>query len=310
MTTHFATEETTGMRWACVFLVTTLLSAVATAQDPSAPALNYSDDLQRLPDISTEEVFTPPPNEPAAAEASDADMPVDFSVDEQTSTGIWQMAYWDPWEGSVELGLSGTEGNSETFNVRAGLKAKHKAEFLEKTIELTSIQKSAAGITTANTALADGRLVWSKPDSRWSYFIHSLVEYDEFKAFDCRVSADTGFGYQIIKSDVTKLLVRAGLAASQEIGGPNDELNPELLFGGEYERKFNDSNKISAKVDYYPSIDDFGDFRLNSQASWEIALSSDWGLSLKFSVIDRYDSTPSGAKSNDLDYSTLLIWSF
>jgi hypothetical protein len=31
---------------------------------------------------------------------------------------------------------------------------------------------------------------------------------------------------------------------------------------------------------------------------------------LKLSVIDRYDSTPQGARPNDLDYSTLLLWTF
>jgi hypothetical protein len=41
-----------------------------------------------------------------------------------------------------------------------------------------------------------------------------------------------------------------------------------------------------------------------------MALSKVWGLSLKLSVIDRYDSTPQGARPNDLDYSTLLIWVF
>jgi len=78
---------------------------------------------------------------------------------------FWDAAVWDPWEGSVELGLSGTEGNSETFNVRFGLKAKHKTPRLVRTLEITSIQKTAAGITTANTALIDGRLEWPMPNS-------------------------------------------------------------------------------------------------------------------------------------------------
>ena len=86
--------------------------------------------------------------------------------------------------------------------------------------------------------------------------------------------------------------------------------NPELLFGGEFKHKFNPTHSISGKVDYYPTVTDFGDYRLNSQASWEIALSAAWGMSLKLSVIDRYDSTPQGASPNDLDYSTLILWTF
>ena len=31
-------------------------------------------------------------------------------------------------------------------------------------------------------------------------------------------------------------------------------------------------------------------------------------LSIKLNVIDRYDSTPNGARPNDVDYALVLIW--
>jgi putative salt-induced outer membrane protein YdiY len=223
---------------------------------------------------------------------------------------VWQPAFWDPWEGNVELGLNGTDGNTETFNVRFGVTAKHKTDSLVQTFQLTSIQKRANGVTTANTALLDGRLEWPMAGSRWNYFMHSLLEHDQFKAFTYRISADTGFGYDFIKSDATTLLGRAGISMSREIGGTNDVTKPELLFGGEYKHKFNDTHNISAKIDAFPNLENFGDIRVNSQAAWEMALSKIWGLSLKLSVIDRYDSTPQGARPNDIDYSTLLLWAF
>jgi putative salt-induced outer membrane protein YdiY len=229
---------------------------------------------------------------------------------EEPGWHVWSPAFWDPWEGSVELGMNGTEGNSETFNVRFGMTAKHKTPTFVQTLQITSIQKSADGIVTANTALVDGRLEWPMPESRWNYFIHGLWEYDEFKAFHYRVSGDTGLGYEFIQTDVTTLMGRSGVSVSHEVGGPENMWNPELLLGGELKHKFNPTHSISGKVDYYPTVTDWSNFRLNSQASWEIALSAAWGLSLKFSVIDRYDSTPEGARPNDLDYSTLLLWTF
>ena len=163
---------------------------------------------------------------------------------------------------------------------------------------------------TANTALSDGRLEWPMPNTPWNYFIHGLTEYDEFKAFNVRISGDTGFGYEWIQNDATTFITRTGLAFSHEIGGPDNTIHPELLFGGEYKHKFNATHTVSMKIDYYPNVTEFSDFRLNSVASWEIALAQAWGLSLKLSIIDRYDSTPQGARPNDLDYSTLLIWTF
>jgi putative salt-induced outer membrane protein YdiY len=248
---------------------------------------------------------SPNPAAPSAATPDEAKV-----ILEEPGWHVWSPTFWDPWEGNVELGLSGTEGNSQTFNVRFGMTARHKTPTFVQTLQVTSIQKSADGVTTANTALIDGRLEWPMPESRWNYFIHGLWEYDEFKAFAYRISGDTGLGFEFIQTDTTTLIGRSGLAVSHEVGGPNDAWNPELLFGGEFKHKFNPTHTISAKVDYYPTITAWGDFRLNSQASWEIALSQAWGLSLKLSVIDRYDSTPEGAKPNDLDYSTLLLWTF
>ena len=148
------------------------------------------------------------------------------------------------------------------------------------------------------------------PESKWNYYIHGLAEYDEFKAFDYRLSGDTGFGYEFIKNDLTTLIGRGGISASQEIGGPDDELKPELAFGGEYKHKFNATHSISGKVDYYPERHRLR--RLPPQQPGRLGdrpLAA-WGLSLKLSVIDRYDSTPQGARPNDLDYSTLLLWTF
>lgn len=296
-----------------------LAAACAVAQEPPA---EEGPELFRLPEVMAEEVLTPegkvvpaeagddapsPSDAPSIADGAD---PMDESRRWIPGYHVWESSFWDPWEGSVELGLDGTDGNSETFNVRAGLNAKHKTDWLVQSVQLTAIRKNADGRTTANTALLDGRLEWPFPNARWNYFIHGLLEYDEFKAFDVRISADSGLGYDFIKSDRTTLLGRTGFALSHEIGGADDDVVPEWLFGTEYKHKFNDQHSISFKADYYPALSDFGDFRLNSQAAWEVLLSKEWGLSLKLSAIDRYDSTPQGKKPNDLDYSTLLMWNF
>jgi hypothetical protein len=282
-------------------IVIALVGSPALAQDIAFEL----DGLTRLPPMDAPVETLPPPAASVAPEALDGKI-----VDPAPAWEVWSPAFWDPWEGSVELGLSGTEGNSQTFNVRFGLTAKHKTDFLHQTLQITSIQKSADGVTTANTALVDGRLDWPMPASRWSYHVHSLVEYDQFKAFDYRVSGDTGFGYELIQTPATRLIGRSGISTSVEVGGPDNRLNPELNFGGEFKHKFNPTHSIGGKIDYFPNVSDWRDCRINSQASWEIALSQVWGLSLKLSVIDRYDSTPHGARPNDLDYSTLLLWQF
>ncbi|WP_425615979.1 YdiY family protein [Anatilimnocola sp. NA78] len=280
---------------------------VPTYQPPTAQQLPPAPPVSPSPAAAPAEVKPPVEVVPTPPPAEKSTAPL---LVEESGWGSWAPKVLDPWEGSVELGMNGTDGNSQTFNIRFGVTAKHKTETFVQSVQLTSIQKSANGNTTANTALLDGRLEWPMPNSRLNYFIHGLAEYDEFKAFDARLSGDTGFGYEFIQNDMTTLVGRSGIAFSNEIGGPDTTVHPELLFGGEFKHKFNPTHSISMKVDYYPDVTEFGDFRLNSQASWELALSQAWGMSLKFSIIDRYDSTPQGAKPNDLDYSTLLLWQF
>ncbi len=293
-----------------IALLLSLTALSAPAQElgwPGAERLPLPPDLFPA-EIPSLEAVPAPPGASAAALAPPAQAESFFFA--PPDWDVLNGSYWDPWEGNVELGMSGTEGNAQTFNVRFGMKAKHKTPLLSQTLEITSIQKSVDGLTTANTALIDGRIEWPMPKSRWNYYLHGLTEYDEFRAFNYRFSADSGFGYELIQNSKTTLIGRSGLSVSKEVGGDEGEVKPELALGGEFKHKFNLHHSISAKIDFFPNVTDFRDFRLNSQASWEIALSHAWGLSLKFSIIDRYDATPQGAFPNDLDYSTLVLWKF
>jgi len=147
--------------------------------------------------------------------------------------------------------------------------------------------------------------------SPWSWFVQTAVEYDEFKAFDARVSGNTGLGFEFFKNDFSTLTGRFGASTSKEIGGIDDEVKPEILYGFEYERKISERQKASASVDYFPDVTDAHDYRLNAKASWEVVVDPDWGLSLKLSANNRFDSTPDpGNSKNDIDYSALMLWSF
>jgi hypothetical protein len=66
--------------------------------------------------------------------------------------------------------------------------------------------------------------------------------------------------------------------------------------------------KLTAKVDYFPEWEDFAQYRVVGDFGYQIDLDRPKNVSLKLSLIDRYDSTPNGAEPNNLDYSVLMIW--
>jgi len=214
------------------------------------------------------------------------------------------------WDGSFELGLDGSEGNSQRLNFRCGVEAKRKTETDVLKLDLDYHKNTSHSEETAHRAYFDWRYEWLFKESSWTWFGHGTVDYDEFKAFDVRVSIDAGLGYQLIDTEKTSLLGRCGGGWSREVGGPDDDYVPEATFGSELEHEFSSRQKLTASIEYTPDVSDFGDFRVNTKAGWEFLLDETMNLSLKLSVLDRYDSTPHDAKANDVDYSVTLLWSF
>jgi putative salt-induced outer membrane protein YdiY len=298
-----------------IFRLPPVEDAPAADEEPDDPAGPAADEHQ--PTEAKEEIPPPPPDDkqdqPETGEKSG-------SKDEKEEIPQGLVAnsvlipepfldYWKKWDASIEFGLLGTEGNTRTFNLRAGGKAERKTGVHLHKLEFTHIDNSKDNVKTALSTLIDGRWERKFGKSRWNYFAHSLVEFDEFKAFDVRISADSGLGFEWFKTDAARLLTRLGASGSHEIGGTNDDYIPEISSGVEWKHKLSDRQKIFAQVDYFPNVMMLADFRLNTRADWEIIVSRRWGLSLKTSVIDRYDSTPEGARPNDLNYSLLMLWS-
>ena len=244
---------------------------------------------------------------PGPGEQSDADPQVD-------AVEVTESAERPPpvklWKGGCELGFNGSEGNSETLNFRLGFDAKRKTDANIIDLDLDYHKKTADSREAANRMLLDGRYEWLHGDSPLTSFLHQTTEYDEFKAYNVRVTLDAGVGYQFLENDITSLTGRFGSGVSHEIGGPDKKVVPELTWSLEFEHQFSKRQKFKASTEYVPDVTDFADFRLTTKLGWEVLLDEDWNLSLKLGILDRYDSTPNGSKPNDLDYSITLLWSF
>ena len=47
-----------------------------------------------------------------------------------------------------------------------------------------------------------------------------------------------------------------------------------------------------------------------AKAAWEVVLDEEKHLSMKVSLLDRYDTDAGDTKPNDLDYAVTLQWSY
>ena len=214
------------------------------------------------------------------------------------------------WDSHAEFGLDGSDGNANTLAIQTGMELKRKTDTYTLGIDVDYRQANARNKTTEENGRFNvdyDRLI---ADSPWSAFGKYGMEWDRFKAFDLRINLNGGLGYYWIRTDDTTLATRFGAGASREIGAPIDDWIPEAVFGLEAERQLTARQKLKGKVDYFPAWEDFGDYRLVSDVAWEILLDGSENLSLKLAATDRYDSTPQGARPNDVYYSLLLLYKF
>lgn len=216
---------------------------------------------------------------------------------------------WSTWDASFEAGVNGSDGNSKTFNMHTGFDLKRETELSNSTVKFRYNNNYTNQVQTQNNAVMNLGHEWLFPDgSPWSAFLNTDLFYDQFKAFDLRLVMNGGLSYTHIKTERTTLKTRYGAGVSREFGGPDDSWVPEALLGITFERQLTDKQKLTATADYYPEWGNFNDYRFVTDISWELLIDEEANLSLKLNVNDQYDSTPNGAKPNDLYYALLLLW--
>jgi putative salt-induced outer membrane protein YdiY len=229
-----------------------------------------------------------------------------------TPPAWYEPAYWfgpAPWDIGVEFGLNGSEGVNQSLSISSGGHLKRKTRHWKIDSSLSYNKNTSDGVEKQHNGLVDLRVDRRMNNSPWSlYFLHQTL-YDEFQAYDLRVSLNSGVGYELFDTETIDIIGRFGTGTSREFGGPDNQWAPEALLGLEYEHALSKMQRLAAKADYYPEWDNFNQYRVVSDVGWEIDLDRPQHLSVKFSVVDRYDSTPNGAKPNELNYSILMIWS-
>ena len=100
-----------------------------------------------------------------------------------------------------------------------------------------------------------------------------------------------------------------GAGATREFGGVENDWQPTALFGVDFTHQSRTTQRLIAKVDYFPGVGGFPEqYRVVSDLGWEVDLDRPKNVSLKLSLIDRYDSTPDGVDPNNVDYAVLMIW--
>ncbi|HEX4611449.1 MAG TPA: DUF481 domain-containing protein [Urbifossiella sp.] len=218
------------------------------------------------------------------------------------------------WHGGFEFGINGSEGNSDVTSLRFGSNVDRKLDRNAFHMDALYTFTRQDGVTKQNQAILNARDEILFPGSPWSIFSATQVEYDEFRAYDLRAGAYSGFSYRWLKTDATLFKTRLGAGATREMdtvaGGSPNRWVPEAVIGDDFNHRFTDRQSFVSSLDVFPNLSQIGQFRVRARAGYEIVIAPEHGMVLRLGVQDRYDSNPGPARRNDLNYFTTLLFRF
>jgi len=214
------------------------------------------------------------------------------------------------WTGNVEAGLQIREGNTETLDLYGKVEALRKVDVRELSLKASYDYAERDDDTERNRAFAES--TYRRYRSAKSYIFGTLnVEHDEIEELDFRLNAAVGPGYKWIDTEKTKLIGEAGFGVTAEWYDDEDQHTEAIvLLHGLWTQKVFDESLFSQELTVYPSISDFGSFRLVSSTSLATPLSE--SLDLRVSLVNEYDNDPevSGVEKNDMTFRTTVVYRF
>ena len=226
--------------------------------------------------------------------------------------GVFGTGWLLDWDRRLEVGFSGSEGNSNNVDVRGGLLfAVERDAYRFKWLTEYFYSKSE-GDATRNHLLSTATRDWLFPDSPWFLFAEGRYELDRFQDWDHRIAARVGPGYQFVDTETWNLRGRIGLGATRTFGGDDDRWTPEGSAGLELGVTISERQRINAYSTIFPDFADPGEYRNLSGAAWELSLSDVRDLNLKLAVENEYETRveDDDTRHNDLRYWGGLVFGF
>jgi hypothetical protein len=215
------------------------------------------------------------------------------------------------WDSELSLGIDGSEGNTEDFNLRIEFSTERVIEDVERFAFLSRYTlETDNGDRNENEWYNRASQEWFLPESpRWSWFIGGDAEYDEFETWDLRVSGQTGPSYLFIDNETTTLRGRVGLGGAYEFGAADERLIPELFLGYGLEHAIDDRSRISSNGGFFLDLEEGDEFRSICDAAYEVDMTEAGDWRLRLGVQHEYDSD-SDVTPWDLDYFVALVLGF
>ena len=219
-------------------------------------------------------------------------------------------SFWRQLQGSVDVGVSFTSGNSQTTaNTDANVGYTTPKWATNVAIGTSFNDQSGGTKTNRNDVTFSGERFLSR-----NAYVGGLLDFLHSSQQDLSLRATLGGGYGRYwkRTGNTNLRWIGGMVYTKEsfstVTQPSDS-NAEGLIGVAYDSYRFKVGEIHMQVFVFPGLSDSGRIRSTTNDSLVIKLTNNFHFT--FSFWDNYDSRPpTTAKKNELGLSSALGWSF
>lgn len=236
------------------------------------------------------------PDKVLSAEISDqangAVMPVEADSREMSVEpgGAWAELSCDPWRNRFDLGVGGSQGNTENANFTCQVKSARESDRMRTALDTAYFFASTRGNRSGNKFTAGAINDWLSQRSPWLIFASGRYDNDEFQSWDWRVGGNGGAGYRLYLGDPFKMTLRAGAGALKEGNSTRNQVIPEALLGAEGSWNICSTQQLDFTTIAYPDLADSGEFRAVSGISWSFRPNPSDSLSLFLTVNHEFQS--------------------
>lgn len=220
-----------------------------------------------------------------------------------------------PWSGNADLGVTVTEGNSETMSVSLGFRADREVETQKLSFAASYLRTTEEGEQIASRGEAGVKYDYF-PNDRFFFYGRTAAATNEPAGLDLRLSPGAGVGYVFVDSERITLAGETGGNWIREdfVAG---SATTSVFFSAaqRLDVEINERTTLSEEVRYNPNASEFSDYLLHAEVTLATMISQ--AIGLRVTAIDDFDATPfqggegrEAAEKNDFTLITGVTFTF
>ena len=202
------------------------------------------------------------------------------------------------WVITGNLGVTVTDGNSDTITVTFGIDAEKKWDPWTLKLKWVSLYAESDSEQTANEHIFIQRLERALSDID-ALFQEFYLEHDDEEDLNYRLQLTVGYKRRLIKKTNFEMWGEAGAGILHEEFRDTDDTEGIVQLGVNWKWQITKQLLYTQVITFYPSLSDGGEFRMYWESVFTTPISD--RLDLRLSIIDKFDSNaPDGVEDNDL----------